>query len=820
MNFIPPFLRKPWVILAGIAILTISASTYIRMYPLWGHIWSETNEQAALSVVFNIKKNFLNELHQKNPQMSFEEADRIATARMNQTLHDNSAQVRKAIEKVNNEFYASNKTPQPIYLLESDPFYFYNLTENILTKGKIADTIKGHEYFNPLMGAPFGYWQPLSLHPYVGLLIYKIAQLFNPHITLMAAVAFTPLVITAFCIGAFTWCARIFGLSYPAILCASFFFCMAPVFLKRSSLGWYDTDPYNLLFPLLFLIIFFKSINKSTLWAGVLLGLTLLAFSLIWQGWIFLFFMSLICAVCISAHTFFIQKNKAALAGQGAFIGASILTLVTAGSAIYGFGNFLTFFTQGEAELAKFTVKGMNLWPNLFLEVGELKRSTIKDIINDTGNPFLLIIAFTGLFQALHRSLKNLRNAFFVKTLILCAFLAVSVVLTLKAQRFIIFTLPPLAFFFGFSVDSLINRCSTKYQKLFAAPLVTIGMLLICCFGANQSIRTVLTPIFNNTWNDALTAVKNETPADSIINTWWPPGHFIKGIAKRRVPFDGASLSEGAVGYWMANALLSTDENKSRGIFRMLNLSGNRAVDFLTKQGLKTSQAVALIHLITAQTTSQAKETLKPYFNNDIITQLLGFTHGGNPHSYVLVYNELVDDNIGLVFTAHRDFAKIEAINANPQLLASVPAPNSKEFIDFLWNLSGGPSKYSDALSLITQNDDTLSFSENVNIKKDMSLAIISSIRFGQGIPKSIVYLKDGQLIEHEFPNSSLNYSIVLTTIDGHPSCRLMDTFLAKSLLIRLFFFDGSGLQNFRMIKSAHDMTRRTQIKIFELLWN
>ena len=62
-----------------------------------------------------------------------------------------------------------------------------------------------------------------------------------------------------------------------------------------------------------------------------------------------------------------------------------------------------------------------------------------------------------------------------------------------------------------------------------------------------------------------------EHPLDAIINTWWCPGHYITAVAKRRVTIDGATQHEPQT-YWMANILLSDDENTAIGLFACLTL--------------------------------------------------------------------------------------------------------------------------------------------------------------------------------------------------------------------------------------------------------
>ena len=187
------------------------------------------------------------------------------------------------------------------------------------------------------------------------------------------------------------------------------------------------------------------------------------------------------------------------------------------------------------------------------------------------------------------------------------------------------------------------------------------------------------------------------------------------------------------------------------------------------------------------------------------------------PHSYLLIYNEIIEENIGIVFVGRRNFRKIETINANKELLAQAPKPNSKEFIDYLWDLAGGPSKFSESFSLINKSDNGLLFAPGLLIANDFKIAVMKSEKYGQGTPQSIVYLKDGKITEQKLSNPTLDYSIVLYEQDHQPICRLMDTSLANSLMMKLYFFDGKGLENFKLIKSTTDLTGRTQIKTFQV---
>jgi dolichyl-diphosphooligosaccharide--protein glycosyltransferase len=799
-----------WLILAIL-------SCYIRLYPLRSHMWDDAHEQATLLVIYHIKQTFLQQILSEAPNMPPALANHMAEEKLNETIHTDNQKFKEAIEKTTIALaHQPGAAPQKIYLLESDPYDFYNLTENIVNKGRIADIIKGSKYFNPLMCAPFGFWQPFTLHPYWGFIIYKTFQLFDPNIPLMSAVAYTPLLTYLIIIIAFLWVCRILNYSVIASFVGALFLIMAPINLKRGALGWYRTDPYNILFPLLLLGILFLALRPASkrdgfLWA-VIFGLTLGVYALFWQGWGLLFFMGTACALSAAAFNFFIKKDKTHtrqnLLFIAIFIGATLLVV----SMCFSFHDFFILFKEGFGELRKFTHRGLDLWPNLFMAVGELEKISLASITASAGGPIFILLALGGWFYSLRLAIQNFPQSRTVDTIILTIFLIVTLALSLHGERFVLFATIPLSV--------LAAAATHRFASLKSVGLPLAGLLTaLILFSANRDIRTILTPIFNSTWDEALTKVKTDSPPDSIVNTWWAPGHFIKAIAHRSVPFDGASLDQGAVGYWMANMFLSQDEKQARGILRMLNTSGNHAADFLVKCGLKLSDATTLLLAIASENTSEAAQTLKGIISDDQIHTLLSMTHGKNPHSYVLVYTELVDDNLMLAFTGRWNIKKIEEINANPEMLKDVPPLNSPDFINYLWGTMGGPPKYSDALPLLGQDRNQLVFRENLTIDLNTMDAKIQSPQYGEGQPASVFYLKDGKVMEHENPDGNLNYSVVLYQDDGQYVARLMDHPLANSLIMKLYYFDGQGLQYFKPLILSHDLTGRTRIKVFKVIY-
>ncbi len=50
-------------------------------------------------------------------------------------------------------------------------------------------------------------------------------------------------------------------------------------------------------------------------------------------------------------------------------------------------------------------------------------------------------------------------------------------------------------------------------------------------------------PVLDDNWYRALNWMKENTPECTVVATYWDPGHFITGVARRAVVFDGASQS-------------------------------------------------------------------------------------------------------------------------------------------------------------------------------------------------------------------------------------------------------------------------------------
>jgi hypothetical protein len=214
---------------------------------------------------------------------------------------------------------------------------------------------------------------------------------------------------------------------------------------------------------------------------------------------------------------------------------------------------------------------------------------------------------------------------------------------------------------------------------------------------------------------------------------------------------------------------------------------------------------------------NDAYDFLKRIMPAENAQKLLSLTHNAPPPSYLLAYSELMEKNIGLQFVAKWNFHQMEELNKDQNSLKELPPANSPAFFELLWKMMGGPYKYSEALISINQSLHDIQFTEGINVNLDTMNTSIQSSKFGIGIPLSIVYLDGEKIVEKEFPNHTLNYSVVFLKENTKYYCRLMDRELAQSLLAKIYFFKGKGLEFFSPLSLQSSMTGRDEIFVFGL---
>jgi len=247
-----------------------------------------------------------------------------------------------------------------------------------------------------------------------------------------------------------------------------------------------------------------------------------------------------------------------------------------------------------------------------------------------------------------------------------------------QGGRFLIILAPPLAILCATAVGR--TYAWIERQPRAAPPFARAAALLAALATAYppvaHGVRSARSfqPMMNDTWYGTLEKLRDETPPEAVVNTWWDYGYFTKYVADRRVLGDGGTLRT-RVHYWFARALLAGSERESVGLLRMLNCGSDAssepeghlgAFSALRKGGLDTEAARGAIIALASMDRDAGREHLRSLGIADgQVETVLERTHCAPPPAY-LVLPEILVRSIGWRLLGGWDFTAATAAAYRP----------------------------------------------------------------------------------------------------------------------------------------------------------
>ena len=179
-----------------------------------------------------------------------------------------------------------NLTLGTSYLNEFDPYYQYSITQHMLQNGLLSPYYPDH-WINTMKWFPNGLDMSTSLPalPMTAAVLYSIVSIFG-HVDLMTFCAILPAFIAVVSCFVLYLIGKDIG-GRAVGLFAALFLALAPSFLQRSSLGFFDTEVPGVLGLVLFIFFFLRSMDgnrslKASLFYSISSGLALAYFI---SGW-------------------------------------------------------------------------------------------------------------------------------------------------------------------------------------------------------------------------------------------------------------------------------------------------------------------------------------------------------------------------------------------------------------------------------------------------------------------------------------------------------------------------------------------------------
>jgi dolichyl-diphosphooligosaccharide--protein glycosyltransferase len=534
------------------------------------------------------------------------------------------------------------------YMYELDSYYNYRLTENYLEHGYLGDVkISGINW------DMYSYYPPGRSAEYPPLLIY-VAAFFYKFVNIFINV---PLVVTCFwlpaVIGPLTGVVaylfvRRYSNEYGAFA-AGVLTITIPFYFFRTVPGWFDTDMFNILFPLLIMWFTVEAIqtknNSKKVFFALLTAFSTFIFSMAWEGWIYAFYMVLFVLVIYTVLNKLKKfENRNTLEILGLFLISTVTLLLLTG------GNLEVFLTPFNF----ISTSAHASWPTIFVSVSELGKTSFEELVSGLSLTLLIgLFSLLWMFRILIN--KNLKATFLNKIswffyLFLILWILIGVLSLKEGSRFMMLLIPPLVVSSGI----MVGICVDYIKKLQIGIKLSVfkngkdlTKILAVCF-----LILFLTPAILNVygnfsnltpgadddlWNSA-TWINNNTSNDTVIITDWSHGYFFSAFASRPVSVDGGSQNSPRT-YWINKAFSTSNESLSYGIFRMIATSGDEGYNSLNNYTNNTTRTVEILDNTLGLDKQSAEDVLIKKYHIDYSTAgtVLNFTHPANPKHFIVV---------------------------------------------------------------------------------------------------------------------------------------------------------------------------------------
>ncbi|MDD5585269.1 MAG: STT3 domain-containing protein, partial [Candidatus Omnitrophica bacterium] len=648
----------------------LSISIYVRLAPAY---FPQAKAQAQRIITHRMQLKTAAAMEQKYPGYNERAKEKIVEdiIKEEQKKKEFKGLVRQEYRKLIRPYQDKDGHT---YLLELDPYQWMRNTENVVRFGHPGTEKKENKIYDTYMLAPKGLEVvPIQFLFFCSAFFYKIYSFFFQHTPLVHFLFYLPLVYVSIFLTLLYFFSRRFFSRWGAFF-TTLFVGLSEIFVLRSCVGWFDYDTLSMTMPLLIVWCLSLAFTSKGNWKRLIFYALCASFfqglyTFTWIGWWFIFLIVIAAVVFITLNNYLIAQPRERVNRESILNIAGIL-IFFAGSIFFCFlisgGNLIKdFFTLLKDNLYLGDSASKSIWPNVSYTISELQAASIRTISNSLYNKSIAVLSVASLVWIYFKERRG-ENKFVIYSMVFwTVFMTYA---SFKAVRFILYLAIPLGFFLGWAIHemgSLIRRKFSYNRKIRLFCVAAFAFLLsylitvMITTGIKKS-RTIY-PMLNNEWANTLSYLKDNTPQDAILNSWWDFGDWFKALAHRRVIFDGQS-QKGFLAYWMARAMLSTDEQESIRILKMLNNASDTTFSVLSRYVRDPFLAERLLERLLFLDREGGEKILKQYkVPPSAIVVILDDLHKRPGAAYFIVDKSMLVKMGSISFLGNWDFKRVFA---------------------------------------------------------------------------------------------------------------------------------------------------------------
>jgi dolichyl-phosphooligosaccharide-protein glycotransferase len=282
--------------------------------------------------------------------------------------------------------------------------------------------------------------------------------------------------------------------------------------------------------------------------------------------------------------------------------------------------------------------------------------------------------------------------------------------------------------------------------------------------------------VLSDNWWIALNWIKNNTEECSVVATYWDPGHFITGIARRPVVFDGASQS--SLRTIKVSGNLSADEIRKIAVIDKYEASYDEKTDTTS---ITTARIQDIATSLYTDNETLAYEIIKKYRKNNCSTV------------YYIASSDLLGKSTWWTYFSTWN-----------------PAEKGQKYVYYMVPLySARPVPNQNAVAYMYLMSEQQSFV----IYEFNKTSMIPYLQQGSNVvkvEKLFYFNKNGFGLMHYEPDAEVKGMLWLSP--ERQTLIFIPPELENSMFTRMFLFNGQGLEYFEYVDSWGG-----EVKLFKL---
>ena len=348
-----------------------------------------------------------------------------------------------------------------------------------------------------------------------------------------------------------------------------------------------------------------------------------------------------------------------------------------------------------------------------------------------------------------------------------------------------------------FSIYALKPNASVKVpaKKYIVIAAIVFALITPTVCSAYLTSYGVAPGTSDPMWN-AMEWINETQSEDTVITSWWDFGYLFEIAADKQTTFDGGSQT-GSRAFWLGKAMSTDNLELSAGIFRMLDTTGERAVNKLVEINGDTGKSVDILLDILPMSSSDAQKALvdKYKISSDNATEILNYTHPENPRPVIFVASSDMLTKAGWwSYFGSWDFENQTSQNYNYYVPTSqvTVEPGSSGNLS-IYDYQG--MTVNAVLERGTGNNTTTGHVESVYTDTGEKIMINGTVEYNPLKASNLIMIEDGYLMKNESIKGAEdgNYTLFVIGNDNQYTPFLISNKLVNSMFTRLYLLGGAG---------------------------